>query len=105
MVDRDARHRCGTGSAGVAGVTGARVGWQISLAQGSEGYWLVETGEAGKDLGGAIMKRQAHDQVPVSYIQVESVADYAAKVGGVFCWQPSLLLHPIFAEGLSSLFL
>lgn len=54
--------------------------WQISLAQGFEDYWLVQTGEEGKDLGGAIMKRQAPDQVPVSYIQVESVTEYAAKV-------------------------
>jgi predicted enzyme related to lactoylglutathione lyase len=54
--------------------------WRISLAPGMEDYWLVETGEEGKDLGGGLMKRQAPDHVPVSYIQVESVSEYAAKV-------------------------
>ena len=54
-------------------------GWQIAAAEGFEGYWLIETGKAGKDLGGGLMKRQAPGQGPVYYVQVESVADYAAK--------------------------
>ena len=54
-------------------------GWQISLAQGYEDYWFIQTGDE-HDLVGGLMKRQAPDQGPVSYVQVESVADYAAKV-------------------------
>jgi predicted enzyme related to lactoylglutathione lyase len=55
-------------------------GWQISAAEGFEDYWLIETGKAGEDLGGGLMARQAPGQGPVYYVQVESVADYAAKV-------------------------
>ncbi len=54
--------------------------WQISLAEGFEDYWLIQIGEQDQDLGGALMKRQAPEQGVVSYIHVESVADYAAKV-------------------------
>ena len=53
--------------------------WQISSAEGFEDYWLIETGDE-HDLGGGLMKRQASGQGPVSYVQVESVADYATKV-------------------------
>ncbi|UCC62038.1 MAG: VOC family protein [Anaerolineae bacterium] len=55
-------------------------GWQISAAEGFEDYWFIETGKAGQDLAGGLMARQAPDQGPVYYVQVESVADYAAKV-------------------------
>ena len=55
-------------------------GWQVSSAEGFQDYWLVETGEPGKDLGGGLMKRQAPGHGPVNYVNVESVADYAAKV-------------------------
>ena len=54
-------------------------GWQIAQAEGFEDYWLIQTGDE-QDLGGGLMKREAPGQVPVSYVQVESVADYAAKV-------------------------
>ena len=54
-------------------------GWQIVQAQGFEDYWLIQPGDE-QDLGGGLMKRQAPGQGPVSYVQVESVADYAAKV-------------------------
>ena len=55
-------------------------GWQISASEGFEDYWLIQVGEEGQDLGGGLMKREAPDQGPVSYVQVESVAEYAAKV-------------------------
>ncbi len=54
-------------------------GWQITPAQGFEDYWLIQTGDE-QDLGGGLMARQAPGQAPVSYVQVGSVADYAAKV-------------------------
>jgi predicted enzyme related to lactoylglutathione lyase len=56
------------------------LGWQISSAEGFEDYWLIQTGEEGQDLGGGLMKRQAPGQGPVSYVQVESVTEYAARV-------------------------
>ncbi len=54
-------------------------GWQISAAEGFEDYWFIQTGDEG-DLAGGLMSRQAPGQGPVYYVQVESVADYAAKV-------------------------
>jgi hypothetical protein len=54
-------------------------GWQISSAEGYQDYWLIQTGDE-QDLGGGLMKRQAPGQGPVNYVNVESVADYAAKV-------------------------
>jgi predicted enzyme related to lactoylglutathione lyase len=56
------------------------LGWQISPAEGFEDYWLIQTGEEGQDLGGGLMKRQAPGQGPVSYVQVESVTEYATRV-------------------------
>ena len=54
-------------------------GWQVSLAEGYDDYWFIQMGDE-QDLAGALMKRQAPDHGPVSYVQVESAADYAAKV-------------------------
>jgi predicted enzyme related to lactoylglutathione lyase len=54
--------------------------WSIEPAEGFEDYWFVQPGEAEEDLGGALMPRQDAGQSPVFYIQVESVADYAARV-------------------------
>ena len=53
--------------------------WQIEAAGGFEGYWLIQTGDE-DDLAGGLMKRQSPDQGPINYVQVESVADYAAKI-------------------------
>jgi predicted enzyme related to lactoylglutathione lyase len=54
-------------------------GWQIAPVEGYDDYWSIQTGDE-QDLSGGLMKRQVPEQVPVSYVQVESVADYAAKV-------------------------
>ncbi len=56
------------------------LGWQISSSPGFEDYWVIQTGEEGKDLAGGVMKRQAPGQGPINYVQVESVEEYAAKV-------------------------
>lgn len=56
------------------------LGWQFSSPPGFEGYWLIQMGEEGQDLEGGLMQRQAPDQGPVNYVQVESVEAIAAKV-------------------------
>jgi predicted enzyme related to lactoylglutathione lyase len=58
---------------------GKLFGWQIALVEGYDDYWLIQTGDE-QDITGGLMKRQAPDQGPVSDVQVESVADYAARV-------------------------
>ena len=54
-------------------------GWQIAPVEGFEDYWMIQMGDE-QDPGVGLMKRQAPGQTPVSYVQVESVDDYAAKV-------------------------
>lgn len=55
-------------------------GWQFSNTPGFEDYWTVDV--SGEDVphGVAMMKRQAPGHGPVNYLNVESVAEYAAKV-------------------------
>jgi len=57
-------------------------GWKFTSPPEFEGYWLIQTGDEG-DLGGGLMKRQAPGQGPVNYVQVESVAEYLAKLEGL----------------------
>ncbi len=53
------------------------LGWKIMPTDNPE-YCLIQTGEEG-DLGGGIMKRMHPQQMPVNYIQVESVEEYSKK--------------------------
>jgi predicted enzyme related to lactoylglutathione lyase len=55
-------------------------GWKFSAPPGFGDYWLIQTDEEGKALGGGLMKRQAPGQGLLNYIGVESVAESAAKV-------------------------
>ena len=55
-------------------------GWQFSAPPGTDDYWLIQVSEGEQDLGGGLMKRQDPSQVPVNYVQVESVVEYAARV-------------------------
>jgi predicted enzyme related to lactoylglutathione lyase len=55
-------------------------GWQFSTPPGFDDYWFFDTGDPNHDAGGGILSRQAAGQGIVHYIQVESVADYAAKI-------------------------
>jgi predicted enzyme related to lactoylglutathione lyase len=42
-------------------------------------YWLLQTGPEDESVGGGLCRRQSPDHVPVNYILVESVEEYAAK--------------------------
>ena len=46
-------------------------------------YYGIKTDEEGKSLGGGMMKRQAREQTPVNYIDVESVDAYAKRVNEI----------------------
>ena len=52
--------------------------WEISSAPGMEEYWFIQIGEE-DDLGGGLMERETPGQGIVHYVQVESVADHAAR--------------------------
>ena len=56
-------------------------GWKIEKTPGDMEYWLIETTEPGKGVCGGLMQRQAPEQQGIlNYIDVPSVAEYAAKV-------------------------
>ena len=55
-------------------------GWKFSTPPGFDDYWLIKTSEEEQALGGGLMKRQDLYEGPLSYVGVESVADYAAKI-------------------------
>ena len=55
-------------------------GWQFSGPPGFPEYWTVEMAEGEAGPGLAMMARQAPGQVPTSYFDVESVADYLVRV-------------------------
>lgn len=44
------------------------------------GYLMIHTAPEGQGLGGGMMKKQAPEHKPTNFINVESVADYLAKV-------------------------
>jgi predicted enzyme related to lactoylglutathione lyase len=46
-------------------------GWQFSTPPGFDDYWVFDTGDPAKDVGGGILSRQAAGQGIVQYIQVE----------------------------------
>jgi predicted enzyme related to lactoylglutathione lyase len=54
-------------------------GWRIGPVEGYENYWYIQTGDE-EDLSGGLFKREMPEQGQVNYVQVESVAEYAAKV-------------------------
>lgn len=54
------------------------LGWKITPADPSSEYYLIQTGEEG-DLGGGMMKRMHPQQMPVNYIQVESLEEYSER--------------------------
>ena len=67
---------------------GKLFGWKIEKMPGPMEYWGVETvpvNEKGETLrqgvNGGMMKRQNPEQKSVNYIQVESVDEYARRIG------------------------
>ena len=58
------------------------LGWKIEKFPGPMDYWMIQTGGEGA-LAGGMMKRQAPEQVPMNYVEVESVDEYAAKAEGL----------------------
>jgi len=56
-------------------------GWTANAWDMGEGekYWLISTAPEGEGVGGGLMKRQSPQHVPMNYIAVESVDEYAAK--------------------------
>ncbi|TKJ36592.1 glyoxalase [candidate division LCP-89 bacterium B3_LCP] len=54
-------------------------GWEIKHYPDMD-YYGIMTGPEGKALNGGMMKRQAPEQTPVNYIDVDSVESYAKKV-------------------------
>jgi hypothetical protein len=56
-------------------------GWKIEKA--AMDYWMIETDPAGQGIGGGMMKRQMPQQQIMTYFQVESVGDSAARVKGL----------------------
>jgi predicted enzyme related to lactoylglutathione lyase len=57
-------------------------GWKMENMMGPMEYWMFKTtNEEGKEvIGGAVMKRQHPQQPMISYIGVDSVAEYSKKV-------------------------
>ncbi|MBI1928110.1 VOC family protein [Candidatus Poribacteria bacterium] len=56
-------------------------GWQISQWEGSEGYWLIKTGEAGEPgINGGLMKRGCPSASTINSIDVPSVDDFVTKI-------------------------
>lgn len=55
-------------------------GWQFSTSPEYEGYWTVDVGEEEAGHGIGMMARQAPEHRLINYHQVESVAEYAARV-------------------------
>ena len=75
----------------LAAFYGGLFGWQIEKMPGGMEYWSVRT-VATDDKGmptepgginGGLMRRQAPEQRPVNYVNVESVDEYAAKAKGL----------------------
>jgi predicted enzyme related to lactoylglutathione lyase len=54
--------------------------WQFSTSPEHEGYWTVDVGAEEAAHGVGMMARQAPEHLLVNYHQVESVAEYAARV-------------------------
>ncbi len=67
---------------------GALFGWNIEKFPGMTDYWHIDTGGGDDTPDGGLMARK-HPQQPItSYINVESVTQFAAKVeklGGKVC--------------------
>lgn len=63
-------------------------GWQITkVPMGDMDYWMVQTVPSDNQgmptqpgaINGGLYKRQAPQQLPVNYVEVESVEEYTAK--------------------------
>jgi len=67
---------------------GALFGWKIEKFPGMTDYWHIDTGGGDDTPDGGLMARK-HPQQPItSYVNVESVTQFAAKVeklGGKVC--------------------
>jgi len=67
---------------------GALFGWKIERFPGMTDYWHIDTGGGDDTPDGGLMARK-HPQQPItSYVNVESVTQFAAKVeklGGKVC--------------------
>ncbi len=67
---------------------GALFGWKIEQFPGMTDYWHIDTGGGDDTPDGGLMARK-HPQQPItSYVNVESVTQFAAKVeklGGKVC--------------------
>jgi predicted enzyme related to lactoylglutathione lyase len=55
-------------------------GWQFSTSPEHAGYWTVDEGEEQAGHGIGMMARQAPEHGLINYHEVESVAEYAARV-------------------------
>ena len=65
-------------------------GWKIERWEGTQPYWLVDTGE-GVGSGGAIMPRGDHTQAVINTVGVESIEKAMADVraaGGTVLMDP-----------------
>jgi predicted enzyme related to lactoylglutathione lyase len=59
---------------------GSLFGWKMDKLPAPMEYWHADTGGSDGSPDGGIMKRQSPQQTTTSYIGVESVDEYAAKV-------------------------
>ena len=67
---------------------GALFGWKIEKFPGMTDYWHIDTGGGDDTPDGGLMARKHPQQPIISYVNVESVTTFAAKVeklGGKVC--------------------
>ena len=86
------------------------LGWEIAVWDGPQKYWLVNTGDEGPGINGAIMHRQ-FDQPVVNTMEVESLEAMTKTVeenGGKIVHGPSDIpgtgRHAYFADPEGNLF-
>lgn len=63
----------------LAGFYRSLFGWRVEKAEGMD-YWMIETAPQGQGLNGGMMPRQAPEQTPTNYVQVESVEQFSRSV-------------------------
>lgn len=55
-------------------------GWHIQKYEGTEDYWLVETGEGEPGINGGIMRREPGRMTTTNTLGVSSVDEYVDKI-------------------------
>jgi len=58
-------------------------GWEVEETPGMPEYLMIHTAPEGQGVNGGMMKKQGPGHRPTNFINVESVVDYAAKVGAL----------------------